>query len=276
MSNKNKKLRNSTIFVLVTIICILAAVVVVVSLNIKNNFHSTTQSGQANSATKVTSSELSSSNIIVSSVAASLKSEMALGGLLMLVNKDHALPENYTPNLVNVPIKYYLSTDKDNHFDSRAAPYLVKFIDDGRAAGFSLDIVSGYRTYDYQQSNYDRHVKIFLSSGESSSKAKADAANLVAPPGTSEHETGLAADIITSDWYNKNTDLTASFDQTPAFAWMYAHCADYGFILRYLKTKVSVTGYDYEPWHYRFVGVDNAKKIMASGLCLEEYLKTIQ
>ncbi len=277
MSGNNRKIKKGPVFALVAVICILIAVVVVVSLNLKNLKSGQTHSSIQNASSSPVSSGLSSSaSVSTSSATVSLKSEMVLGGLLMLVNKSNPLPESYTPNLVTVPTKYYTSSDKDNHFDSRAAPYLEKFIDAARAAGYDVDIVSGYRSYQYQQGNYDRHVNSFLSSGETSSQADADAANLVAPPGTSEHETGLAADIITSDWYVHNKDLTAAFDKTPAFAWMYAHCADYGFILRYLKDKVNVTGYEYEPWHYRFVGVDNAKKIMQSGVCLEEYDASIK
>jgi D-alanyl-D-alanine carboxypeptidase len=277
--NNKRKVNKGPIFVFASVICILIVVIVVTTTNMRHVLSANSPSNQ--------SSKQSPSAVIASSVSSSLaastasasaisENETAFGGLLMLVNKTHPVPENYLPNFVTVPSKYYYSSDKDNRFDSRAAPYLEKFITGARAAGFDLDIVSGYRSYQYQQENYDRHVSSFLSSGESSSQAKIDAANEVAPPGTSEHETGLAADIITSNWYVNNKDLTASFDQTPAFAWMYAHCADYGFILRYLKDKVNVTGYEYEPWHYRFVGVDNAKKIMQSGLCLEEYLNTTQ
>jgi D-alanyl-D-alanine carboxypeptidase len=278
--NDRRKLRKGPAYAFAAVICILVLVVVVVAVNMRHVLSSNTltkQSSKQVTSSASVSSGLSSSSVLSSaSTSQTLESETALGGLLMLVNKEHPLPESYTPNFVTVPSKYYYSSDKDNNFDSRAAPYLEKFITDARAAGFDLDIVSGYRSYSYQQENYDRHVSSFLSSGYTSAAASSAAANEVAPPGTSEHETGLAADIITSDWYVHNKDLTASFDQTPAFAWMYAHCADYGFILRYLKNKVNVTGYEYEPWHYRFVGVDNAKKIMQSGLCLEEYLNKIQ
>lgn len=217
------------------------------------------------------SSKASTSSSGTSSSTAQ-KAETAAGGLLMLANKDNVLPESYVPTFAKVPLSYYISNSKDNRLDERAAPYLEKFIDAARTAGYNIDIISGYRTYQYQQDNYTRHVKQFEAKGETTSQAEADAAKLVAPPGTSEHETGLAADIITSDWYNKNPDLNADFDKTPAFTWLYNHCADYGFILRYPKDKVSATGYEYEPWHYRFVGIDNAKVIMQKKICLEEYV----
>lgn len=211
--------------------------------------------------------------------AASIASnpETAAGGLLMIANKDNKIPESFSPDLVKLPSSYFYSSGKDTHFDSRAAEYLKRFIDAGRKAGFDdLCILSGYRTYAYQKSNFERHVKQFEEKGETASQAETHAAELVAPPGTSEHETGLAADIITSSWYNSTGELTAEFDTTDAFAWLQANCADYGFILRYPEDKVDKTGYEYEPWHYRFVGVENAKKIMENNLCLEEYVETLE
>lgn len=230
------------------------------------------QHGSGTAKARTSSSKVSSSSSKTEALSAAQKAETKVGGLLMLVNKDNVLPESYVPALTKVPASYYIAATKDTRFDERAAPYLEKFIDAARAAGFNVDIISGYRTYQYQQDNYARHVKQLEAKGETASQAQADAANLVAPPGTSEHETGLAADIVTSDWYKKNPDLTSDFDKTPAFAWMYSHCADYGFILRYPEDKVSVTKYEYEPWHYRFVGVDSAKAIMQKKVCLEEFV----
>ena len=103
--------------------------------------------------------------------------------------------------------------------------------------------------------------------------AERQAAQWVARPGTSEHNLGLAADIVSADWYAQHDDLTADFDQTPAFAWLREHCADYGFILRYPLGKESVTGVTYEPWHYRYVGEEAARAIMDAQLTLEEYLQ---
>ena len=90
----------------------------------------------------------------------------------------------------------------------------------------------------------------------------------MAAPGHSEHNTGLAADIVTPD----HQMLDTAFEQTPAFAWLSQHAAEYGFILRYPRDKTAITGIIYEPWHYRYVGVDNAAAILQSGGCLEEYL----
>lgn len=220
----------------------------------------------------VTSSAASSAeSSAVSKVSGALTSEMQTGGLLMLVNAKNPLPSDYAPTLSTVSKSDYISADKDNHFDSRAAPHLSQMISNARAAGVNLVIISGYRSMAYQTSNFDRKVSQYRAQGYGTSAASSKAATLVAPPGTSEHESGLAADIASSDWYKKNADLTAAFDQTAAFAWMDKHAAAYGFVLRYPKGKTEITGIEYEPWHWRYVGKENAEKMNSQGVCLEEY-----
>ena len=108
--------------------------------------------------------------------------------------------------------------------------------------------------------------------GMSRDAAVAETALYVAAPGCSEHNLGLAADIVSSDWYSKNSGLESWFDQTPHYQWLSENAWKYGFILRYPKDKVEVTKIGYEPWHYRYVGTDTAKAIKDSGLTLEEYL----
>ncbi len=110
-----------------------------------------------------------------------------------------------------------------------------------------------------------------MDQGLDAAAAEQEAARWVARPGASEHALGLAADIVSGDWYTGHSDLTCDFDQTPLFAWLQANAADYVFILRYPKDKEGVTGVHYEPWHYRYVGVEAAKEITAKGLTLEEY-----
>ena len=139
------------------------------------------------------------------------------------------------------------------------------------AAGCKLYLVSGYRSVERQTALFKRKTNSFMAEGFSREEAEKQAAMWVARPGTSEHNTGLAADIVSADWYSKHSDLTADFEDTPEFEWLYAHCADYGFILRYPRGKENVTGVTYEPWHYRYVGKDAAKAIMQAGGTLEEY-----
>lgn len=208
------------------------------------------------------------------SPAAQRASSGAETGLLLLVSKAHPLPAGYTPVLTTVPIRYYINSKKDTHFNTRAAPYLTRMLDASQRNGTPLVISSGYRSGNYQKMNFQRKMESLLSSGLSEDAAQSMAADVVAPAGQSEHETGLAVDLVPPDWFKQHTELDASFDETPAFRWLVRHCADYGFILRYPKGKENLTGYIYEPWHYRFVGVEAAENIVRSGLCLEEYLQT--
>lgn len=260
-----RKLRGRAVAAIVIIICVAITTVYFV-LRMLNMLPNAVQNSSSNRSSLNGSSLISSSKPVFSAVDLSL---------LLLVNKDNIIPPGYTPNLGKIPSKYYTSSDKDNRFDIIAALSLESMIDTAAKDGIELKIVSGYRTYEFQQSNFQKKINSFLSQGYSSLSASSAAAQLVAPPGTSEHETGLAADIINPGWYAKHSDLTADFDQTDAFKWLDSHCADYGFILRYLKDKTDVTKYSYEPWHYRYVGVNNANNIMTNGLCLEEYLKEL-
>ncbi|ADU25892.1 M15 family metallopeptidase [Ethanoligenens harbinense] len=243
-------------------VCVVGGLVFAYAIFNKHN--ATTSSG--------TSTGVSSQSVSASvSKALAPASEMKTGGLLMLINAKNPLPSDYTPTLALVDKSYYTSSDKDNHFDSRAAPHLSQMIHDARADGVQLVIYSGYRSMAYQTDNFDRKVSEYRAQGYGPSTASSKAATLVAPPGTSEHESGLAADIVSSDWLRKNGDLNETFEKTTAFAWLEQHAADYGFILRYPKDKTDITGISYEPWHWRYVGKDNAEKINSAGLCLEEY-----
>ncbi|MEG0804354.1 MAG: M15 family metallopeptidase, partial [Pygmaiobacter sp.] len=117
---------------------------------------------------------------------------------------------------------------------------------------------------------YERKVNHYLALHYTPELARAQAAKWVAAPGTSEHNLGLAADIVSATWYNTHSDLVAEFDQTPEFRWLAVHCVDYGFVLRYPQGKTALTGVTYEPWHYRYVGKDAARYLTEQDLCLEE------
>ena len=135
--------------------------------------------------------------------------------------------------------------------------------DDARKLGNYPLINESYRTSQRQQEIMDKYIASFESQGFSHSNAVEKAHSIVALPGTSEHELGLALDII--DEYNA--------DSTKLWQWLRENCWKYGFILRYPADKVEITGIDYEPWHFRYVGVPTAEEIMKDGLCLEEYLE---
>lgn len=187
--------------------------------------------------------------------------------MLRLVNAANPLPEDFSVRTANI------AGYENRPFDMRAADRLEAMLRDAENAGCKLYLVSGYRTVSRQAALFKRKVETFMAEGFSQQEAERQAAQWVARPGTSEHNLGLAADIVSADWYAQHDDLTADFDQTPAFAWLREHCADYGFILRYPLGKESVTGVTYEPWHYRYVGEEAARAIMDAQLTLEEYLQ---
>lgn len=189
---------------------------------------------------------------------------------LYLANKDHPVDENYDPGTL-VP----LSTDYSKggiQLESRTAQALYAMMDEMRAAGISdVYVTSAYRTFNYQQSLYYKYIAEEEAKGLSHSEAVKKVETYSAPPGYSEHQTGFVVDFMTSTMSN----LDESFEGTKAFAWLSENCYRFGFILRYPKSadKIAITGYDYEPWHYRFVGREAATEIMKRGITLEEFLE---
>ena len=187
--------------------------------------------------------------------------------VLILVNPWNYIPDGYEPELENVQGKYNL--------DKKAAESARNLLAAAKEAGFDMALCSAYRTVEKSAELYARKVNEFISYGYSEADAKIEAAKWVAPPGTSEHHTGLAMDLVSSDYWASYSDLEHDYENFESFKWMYEHCAEFGFILRYPKDKQEITGITYEPWHYRYVGTEAAQYIMENGLCLEEYLELI-
>ena len=180
--------------------------------------------------------------------------------LLILVNPWNTVPEGYkveTSSLLN-----------GESVDSRCYSDLAAMLQECLAAGGSPIVCSAYRPHEKQVRLYQEQVDSLLAQGRTQEEAEAEAGTVVAVPGTSEHELGLAVDICDSE----NQNLDESQLETLTQQWLIEHCWDYGFILRYPADKSEITGIIYEPWHYRYVGRKNAAKIHESGLCLEEYL----
>lgn len=180
---------------------------------------------------------------------------------LVLINRDHPLSEEF-----QVPELTQLANGQA--VDSRAYPQLQRMMDDCRAQGLQPLICSSYRTWEKQETLFSRKVQEYLASGLTQGEAEEQAAVWVAPPGTSEHQTGLALDIVDKNYQV----LDEKQEDTGVQRWLMAHCGEYGFILRYPTGKSDITGIVYEPWHYRYVGAEAARKISESGQCLEEYL----
>lgn len=183
---------------------------------------------------------------------------------LLLVNGSHPLSEDYdyTKDLTTIPEEYH--NGQLDQINKDIWPYLKAMIDDARKEGVNLSVWSPYRSYNIQQMLFNRQKQKQIEAGVPESEADAKAATIVARPGTSEHHTGLAADINMAD---------DAFENTPMYAWLTEHCQDYGFIMRYPKDKIDVTGVINESWHYRFVGINVAKDIKNKGITLEEYLE---
>lgn len=149
--------------------------------------------------------------------------------------------------------------------DSRIIEPMREFVAAARAQGLSVYLSSGYRDYTLQTQLYNRKI------GQGYSPE--DAAKIVAKPGTSEHQTGLACDI--TDVY-RDPKTIEECESTATYQWMSQHCQEYGFIVRFPDGKADITGIMYEPWHFRYVGVEAATYIMENGLCFEEFLDLYQ
>ena len=182
---------------------------------------------------------------------------------LTLVNFEHPLEKDFKPEEL---------AEADNGYvaDSRITDAAKKMIADARATeDIRIIALSGYRDYDYQQKLFDNKVhRLQKEKGCSIDEAKKEAATVVAVPGTSEHQLGLALDLVDA----RHIKLNESQENTAAYQWLYEHCAEYGFIVRYPNGKTDITGIIYEPWHFRYVGVEAATFIMENNLTLEEYL----
>ncbi len=178
---------------------------------------------------------------------------------LMLVSKGRPMPRDYVPVLDDV---YGKSLEKTTAF------MLKEMFEAAKKDGVELKLLSAYRTPEYQQEVFDRSVSERVAQGQSYDEAVAETSINVAKPYESEHNLGLAVDIVTT----QDDDVYVDFENTKEFAWLSENATDYGFILRYPKGKERITGYTYEPWHYRYVGPYDARRIYNSDLTLEEYL----
>ena len=178
---------------------------------------------------------------------------------LRLVNKDNPLPQDFTVELTQV---------YGGQFDSRAADALSQMLEDMEEQGLSPMICSSFRTWDDQAALHQNKIDRLLAEGYSQEEAETEANRWVVPAGTSEHELGLAVDIVSAEYQI----LEEEQENTPEQQGLMEHCQEYGIILRYPGDKQDLTGVGYEPWHYRYVGVEAAQEIMAQGICLEEYL----
>lgn len=195
-------------------------------------------------------------DLYISADGAVSAAEIPEDRFLILVNGENKIPDGYEIELTEL--------SNGEMVDSGIYPDLQKMFDDMRAEGLYPVVGEGYRTREKQREIMEDKIRAFENEGHSAKKAGKMAGEWVAAPGTSEHELGLAVDI--------NADKERS-DNQEVYDWLWENAYKYGFILRYPIGKSLITGIDYEPWHYRYVGADYAEEIKDSGLCLEEWLE---
>lgn len=176
---------------------------------------------------------------------------------LILVNSENDIPENFTVNLASI--------DKYRQVDSRIITELMQMIKDMKKARVpNIWIQSAYRSIDEQQKLYYDKVNEYISQGKTKEEAERLTSQAINKPKTSEHNLGLAVDF---------NYVNYDFEKTKEYAWLLENAKNYGFILRYPKEKEKITQVVFEPWHWRYVGVEHAKKINELGICLEEYIE---
>lgn len=193
------------------------------------------------------------------------------GSHLILVNKEHTIDGDYDPGEL-VAVK---DTHKEITLVKAAEKALEAMFIEMRAAGIDdVFVTSAYRSYAYQTSLFNTYIQDEMrkAPGISEAEARARVLRYSAYPGTSEHHTGLAVDLMV----NGMSDLDESFANYAVYGWLQENAWKFGFILRFPEDKTEITGYDYEPWHYRFVGRYDAYMIHSRGLCLEEYVEDYQ
>lgn len=238
---KNKKKQVIAIIVLVTI------TIIIITLNREK-----TTSFDNNNQNTVEVSEVF--------IEKATNDKKSLGWELTLANADNKIPDNYEITLSNI--------DQYRQFDSRAIQYLQNMIEDVRKTGIqNIWVQSSYRSIEQQTEIYNRKVKYYEGQGKTKTEAKELTEKVIMIPGCSNHNLGLAVDF---------NNVNENFENTKAYKWLKENAEDYGFVLRYPKDKESITKITYEPWHWRYVGKENAKKMNELNMCLEEYVEYLE
>lgn len=183
---------------------------------------------------------------------------------LALVNEEYPLDKEYEPELKKIA--------DDAKVDERIAEETSEMLNAAKKAGMNLVVVSAYRSYDAQYTNFNNDMQSWIYSGYSPLDAFEITSQSIAYPGHSEHSMGLALDIVSESYQN----LDEEQEDTDEAQWLKEHCWEYGFILRYPAGTTEITGITYEPWHYRYVGKEAAKEITEQGITLEEYLGAVE
>lgn len=208
---------------------------------------------------------MATGEVIIDGVACHFTSQ---GKRVIMVNPWNYVPADYEPDLVSLTSAHGV---QGSQVDRSCYEDLLAMIDDCNKICPKAYVVSSYRSHQMQTDNYNRKVQYYLNQGYGQYAAEAEAATIIAIPGTSEHQLGLAVDIIDTRLWALEWEQA----ELPAQKWLMENCWKYGFILRYPKDKIDITGIIYEPWHYRYVGKELAKELHDLGLTLEEYIHSL-
>ena len=276
---RNRALRRMAGAVLVVCVTVGAVSFVLTRRNTVPSASAASASFSASSAAPVESSSAASFSTVSSDVENSAPAN-ALGltaaeaqaiqndPLMILVNHTNQMPESYTFDTKECGS----STAVNKTLQTVACDAFLALQKAAAADGVTVWMQSGYRSVAYQTKLYERKTQYYRDKGYDEAIAREKAAAIVNPPGYSEHNCGLAADLNSPE----HTGLDEGFENTAAFRWLCVHAGEYGFILRYPKGAEDKTEITYEPWHWRYVGVENAARINASGLCFEDYIAAVQ
>ncbi len=272
MKNKksNKKISNVFLFIIVIVLALVLGCFNIDNLNeeaTEDPFGDLSEFFESVGATEGTTGETTEAPTTEEQTTKSQKINEETGRIiidpqqenwnLVVVNTTREMPSDYEPEL-----KEILSTGY--YMDERVVPFYEDMYKAAKEEGIILTPYSGYRSYARQERNYKNLTETYMSEyGISREEAAKKAATVILPPGTSEHNLGLAMDIC---------NTLDAFAETKEYEWLTENAHKYGFILRYTEEKMDITGIVDEPWHWRFVGVEYAEDIKNSGLCLEEYL----
>lgn len=186
---------------------------------------------------------------------------------LILVNPFQALPDNFEIELAEV--------DNEQKIDSRIVEAWASWKDAALQDGHRLFFASGHRDVGRQANNFNRTIQEYMDEGMSEEEAVEKAKEYLTEPGHSEHHTGLALDIVDEEWIVSGQGLEPEYENEASQKWLLASMTDYGFVLRYPEGKEEITGINYEPWHFRYVGVENAQFMEKNELTLEEYIELL-
>lgn len=269
-AKKKKKYIPAYILVYGTIILVVVLLIIIISNLVggkgQDDQSGTTTNSSADTADKInetetpkdTSGSSENPNETINSEQTAVTTNLPVSSnkdnwALYVIGNDNPLPNDFTVEIKTVA--------GERTLDKRCADYAIQMLNDAKSQGVGLYVTSAYRSIQYQADNLQNYISRLMAQGYTKEEATKQAHKEIALPGHSEHNAGLAMDIVSNDYWSNHSDLDESFDKLPQYEWLINNSWKYGFILSYPKGKEDITGFIYEPWHYRFVGLEHAKKI---------------